>query len=207
MKLYLSNLKASLLVVGMMALAFPGSRAPAADLQHSDISFAVHKLHEENVEGPDVERTYFIAGGKRVVFGLPKACRLTVDSAGFLLLLTDADLDGEIHISRSGFTPEADLASEVLRYREAASMSMPKDATNIELQPPMMNPYPYNGWKSIGFSWRYSFAGRSMVRTMSYINLEMGVQVAVTTLALQRDAEKVNKIARQFMSSWWVMKD
>jgi hypothetical protein len=27
----------------------------------------------------------------------------------------------------------------------------------------------------------------------------------VTTLAVKSDAEKVNKIAKQFMSSWWVM--
>jgi len=71
----------------------------------------------------------------------------------------------------------------------------------------MMNPYPYNGWKSLGFTWNYAYYGRPMVRTVSYINLEVGVQVMVTTLSSKANAGKAAKLGRQFMSSWWVKGD
>lgn len=191
-------------VAGIVALALLHGAAGVAESPHPDISFIVHKLKEENVEGPDMERTYFMAAGKRMVFGEPTGCRVGTEDGGFVLLLTDG-LDGEIHVSRSTFTPELDLARNALKYRSAASASVPAGATNLEVQPPTMNPYPYNGWKSLGFTWTYSLSGRSMVRTVSYINLEVGVQVVVTTLAAKSDAEKVEKIAKQFMSSWWVI--
>lgn len=179
--------------------------ASAADTLRPEISFNVQRLIEENVEGPNVERTYFMAGGRRVVFWQPKGYRFNVDASGFLLLLADAGLDGEIHVNRSEFTPESDLVTDVLKYREAASKGIPSGATGIVVQPPVINPFPYNGWKSLGFTWTYAFFGRPMVRTVSYINLEVGVQIMVTTLAAKDDAEKVSQIAKQFMSSWWVM--
>ena len=191
--------------MAMLALAFVSSAARAADLQRPEISFTVHQLREENAEGPDMERTYFMAAGRRIVFGTPKGCRLTQDGGGLLILLADTGLDGEIHVNRSSFTPESDLAANALIYRAAASQGVPKGATNIEVKPPMMDLYPYNGWKSLGFTWTYSISGRSMVRTVSYINLKIGVQIIVTTLAEKSNAEKVGKIARDFMSSWWVM--
>jgi hypothetical protein len=124
-----------------------------------------------------------------------------------VILLSDAGLDGEIQIRRSPFTPASDFITETLRYREAAVQSLPAGATGIEFQPPALHPYPYNGWKSLGFSWTYAFFGRPVVRTVSYINLEIGIQIVVTTQAAKNDAEKVGAVARQFMSSWWVMKD
>ncbi|MEP6668424.1 MAG: hypothetical protein ABJF10_04685 [Chthoniobacter sp.] len=206
MKLRTLFSKTTALAVGIVALACASREARAADSQHPEISFAVQHLREENVEGPNVERTYFMAAGKRVVFGLPKGCQLSAGD-GFLLLPTEAGLDGEIRVSRSSFTPETDLAAEALTYRDAATQGLPKDATHVEAKPPVMNTYPYNGWKSMGFSWTYSAYGKPMVRTVSYINLQVGVQIVVTTLAVQSDAEKVNKLARQFISSWWVMGD
>ncbi|MDR3402835.1 MAG: hypothetical protein P4L99_10095 [Chthoniobacter sp.] len=199
--------RTTLLATGMVALAFLSRDVCAADSPPPEISFTTHTLKEENVEGPDVARTYITAGAKRIVVGAPKDCRLTTDGGGMLILLADAGLDGEIHVRRSPFTPELDLAQNALQYRDAASQANPKDATNLEVLPPVMNPYPYNGWKSLGFTFTYSAYGRSTVRTVSYINLEFGAQIVVTTLSTKRDAEKVEKIARQFMSSWWVMGD
>jgi hypothetical protein len=170
-----------------------------------EIAFNIFKATEENVEGPDVERTYFLAGGKRVVFGLPKDCRVSGDGDRLLITLADAGLDGENSVTRSLFTPESDLAKDALVYRAAGVGSMPRGAASVEVQTPVMNPYPYNGWKSLGFTWTYLSSGRSMVRTVSYINLEIGAQIVVTTLAAKKDAEKVDKLAKQFMSSWWVM--
>jgi hypothetical protein len=117
----------------------------------------------------------------------------------------DAGLDGEILVKQSTFTPETALAANALKYREAAAKEMPQGASQVEVQQPVMNPYPYNGWTSLGFTWSYASSGRPMVRTVSYINLEIGVQIVVTILAVKDDAEKVDKIAKQFMSSWWVM--
>lgn len=196
---------ATILVAGVLALAFTSRDACAADSQRPEISFVVHQLKEENVEGPDVERTYFMAAGNRIIFGQPEGCRLSGDGASLLILPTDAGFQGEIHVRQSPFTPESDLAADVLKYRDAASKDMPEGATNVEVQQPVMNPYPYNGWKSLGFTWTYSSYGRSMIRTVSYINLEVGVQVVVTTLAVKSDAKKVDEITRQFMRSWWVM--
>jgi hypothetical protein len=193
------------LAAGILALAFTSATARGADSTRPEISFVVHTLREENVEGPDVERTYFTVGSQRIVFGQPRNCRLNLESGDLVVLLTGAGLDGEIRVSRSSFTSESDLAGEALKYRDAASASMPRDATTIEAQPPVLNPYPYNGWKSLGFTWTYSFSGRPMTKTVSYINLETGVQIVVTTVAAKKDAEKVGKIAREFMSSWWVM--
>lgn len=186
-----------------LSILAPGARAEGAP--PPEISFNVFKMKEENVEGPDVERTYFLAGSKRIVFGQPKGCTLTSAGGHLLILLTDTGLDGEIHVDRSAFTPESDLARDALLYRAAAAKDMPNGATGVEVQQPVMNPYPYNGWKSLGFTWTYASSGRSMVRTVSYINLEIGTQIVVTTLSSKKDAEQVNKIARQFMSSWWVM--
>lgn len=171
------------------------------------ISFTVHHLREANAEGPDVARTYFLAKGRRIVFAKPPGCHFGRDEGGLVILLTESDLDGEIHVGESPFTPETDLAANALQYREAASKSMPRGAERVEVQPPLLNPYPYNGWKSLGFTWSYTSAGRGMVRTTSYINLEIGLQIVVTTLAARADAEKVAKIAQQFMSSWWVMEE
>lgn len=205
MKLRHWTSRAALLAAGLLALAWtaPGSLAQGA--QRPEISFTVHRLKEPNVEGPDVERTYFFAAGKRIVFGLPKECRSTINDNGFLLLPNG--LDGEIQVSRSSFKPDFDLAENALAYRDAAAKGTPKGANQLEVQQPVLNPYPYNGWKSLGFTWTYSIAGRPMTRTVSYINLEVGVQVRVTTLAVKNDSEQLNKIARQFMSGWWVMGD
>jgi hypothetical protein len=194
-----------LLGAGVLGLAFCAPRAGAADGRPPAISFNVLKLKQENVEGPDVERTYFAAGAKRIVFGIPKGCRLSMKDGGLLILLMDAGLDGEILVKQSTFTPEMALAANALKYREAAAKEMPQGAAQVEVQQPVMNPYPYNGWTSLGFTWSYASSGRPMVRTVSYINLEIGVQIVVTTLAVKNDAEKVDKIAKQFMSSWWVM--
>ncbi len=204
MKHRISFLKFALVLTG----AFGGSLSHAAATDSSpEISFAVHKLSEVNIEGPNVERTYFTIGTKRMIFGLPKDCRLAVED-GFLLLPTEtAGFDGEVHVTRSTFTPETDLAAEALRYREAAASSMPEGSTNIQVQPPVLNPYPFNGWKSLGFTWTYSSFGRPMVRTVSYINLDGGVQVVVTTIAAKSDAAVVDKVAKGFISSWWVMDD
>lgn len=193
--------------VGIVGLTGWSPSVWAADGRRPEISFNVLKLKQENVEGPDVERTYFAAGSKRIVFGIPKGCRLSMKDGGLLILLMDAGLDGEIHVKQSTFTPESGLAQNALKYREAGSKEMPQGATQIEVQQPVLNPYPYNGWASLGFTWNYTSSGRPMVRTVSYINLEIGVQIVVTTLAVKSDAEKVDKIARQFMSSWWVMDD
>lgn len=191
------------LASGLLALASPSPGAAVEGAQRPEISFTVHRLKETNVEGPDMERTYFVAGGKRIVFGEPKDCRFTVNDAGILIL--PAKLDGEIRITRSTFTPEFNLTENALKYRDAADQGTPRGATQIVVQQPVLNPYPYNGWKSLGFTWTYVLAARPMMRTVSYINLEVGVQVMVTTLATVDDAEAVNKIARQFMSGWWVM--
>jgi hypothetical protein len=82
---------------------------------------------------------------------------------------------------------------------------MPGGATNIQVAQPVMNPYPFNGWKSLGFTWTYGLYGRPMVRTVSYLNLDGGVQVIITTVASQKSAEKIDKMAKQFIASWWVM--
>ncbi len=75
------------------------------------------------------------------------------------------------------------------------------------MQQPVLDPYPYNGWKSLGFTWTYELFGRRMMRTVSYINLEIGTQLELTTIAEQKYAETVGKIAKDFMSSWWLMDD
>ena len=193
----------------LATLAFASTVNPvsAADPRRPDLSFVVHTLKEENVEGPDVERTYFMADARRIVFGKPKGCRLSIEGGGLLILPTDPGLDGEIRVGRSSFTPESDLAQDVLQYREAAAKGIPAGATRVEVKQPLMDTYPYNGWRSLGFTWTYVFSGRPMVRTVSYINLELGIQITVTTVAVAKDTEGVQKIARQFMSSWWVMQN
>lgn len=175
-----------------------------ADSKPPEVLFVVRKLLEENLEGPDVERTYFPAGEKKIVYGQPKGTRFTAEGSSLTINLSDLGLDGEIHVNRSTFTPDFDLAAEALTYREAAAKNMPNGAVNVQVQQPVMNPYPYNGWKSLGFTWNYSIGGRPMVRTVSYINLEIGSQLVITTLATKADSEKVAKIAQQFIGSWWV---
>lgn len=194
---------AALLTAGLLTLAGLVPAAPAQDTARPEISFTVHRIKEANVEGPDVERTYFTAAGQRIVFGLPQKCRATINDTGFLLL--PEGLDGEIQVGRSTFAPDFDLPKNALAYREAAAKGNPRGAEQLEVQQPQLDPYPFNGWKSLGFTWTYAIAGRPMVRTVSYINLEVGVQVMVTTLAAKADAEKIHKIARQFMSGWWIM--
>lgn len=196
--------EAAVLAAGLLALAAASRDACAAEGQDPKISFGIHKVTEDNVEGPNVERTYFTVGEKRIAFGLPKGWRITVND-GFLLLPEERGIDGEIHVTRSTFTPDYDLAANALKYRESASQSAPRGAENEEVQPPVMNPYAYNNWKSLGFTWTYSMNGRAMVRTVSYINLDVGGQVIVTTLAAKQDAEKVDQAAKQFMGSWWAM--
>ncbi|HEY3897432.1 MAG TPA: hypothetical protein VGM54_02400 [Chthoniobacter sp.] len=192
-----------IVVAIIAALVSHFSIASAAAAAPPQISFAVYKTTEESVEGPDVERTFCTVGDNRLVFGVPKGCRLS-SGDGLMLLPTEAGLDGEIHVNRSPLTPDIDLATNALKYRDEASRGLPQGATNVVVAQPAMNPYPYNGWKSLGFTWTYASYGRPMVRTVSYINLEVGVQVVVTTLSAQADAAKVQKLAQQFMGSWWV---
>jgi hypothetical protein len=194
----------ALLATGVVTLGLLSGQTNADQAQPGEISFALHTLKETNVEGPDVERTYFTIGKKRIVIGQPKGCRFKIENANLILILTDAGLDGEIHVSRSAFTPELDLVANALQYRDAAVKSIPKGASEIVPQPPILNFYPYNGWKSIGLKSTYSLYGRSMTRTVTYVNLEVGAQVVVTMLAANKDTEKVEKLAQQFMSSWWV---
>lgn len=190
----------------------PGATpAPAAtpaptNRKRVDISFATHRTMDVNPEGPEFARTYFMIGPKRIAIGIPKAVRLSVGD-GFILLPSDDSFDGEIHIVRSPFDIDFDLAQNVLKYREAGERGIPRGATEVEVQQPVMNPYPFNGWKSLGFTWTYSSFGRPMVRTVNYINHDLGVQILVTTLAAKKDAEKVDKLAKQFVGTWWIMPD
>ena len=124
-----------------------------------------------------------------------------------MLLPTEDSFDGEVHITQSPFAVDYDLVQNALAYREAAERDLPKGATDVVANPPVLDTYPFNGWKSQGFSWTYSSFGRPMVRTVNYINLNLGVQIIVTTLARKSDAEKVDKAAKQFIGSWWVMPD
>lgn len=197
------RISARLFLLSIAAISF-GATPNRAVASPVEISFTVQKLIEENVEGPDVERSFFTAGNKRIIFGQPKDCTINTHTDGLVILLSKAGLDGEIHVSRSPFSPELDLAKNALQYRDAAAAAMPAGATAVEADPPLANTYPYNGWKSVGFTWKFSLYGRPMVRSVSYINLEVGAQVVVTTLANQRDDQKVREIAQQFMSSWWV---
>lgn len=205
MKHHIIFSRAALLGAAILGLLSTPDVSRAAASPPPEISFNIYKLKEENVEGPDVERTYFSAGDKRIAFGQPKGCHLSSAGDQLDILLSDAGLDGEIHVNRSPFTVDLDLAAAALKYRDAATRDLPQGAQNVEVQTPVMNAYPYNGWKSLGFIWTYSLSGRPMVRTVSYINLEIGTQIVVTTLAERKDAEAVSKIARKFMSSWWVM--
>ncbi|HSI10615.1 MAG TPA: hypothetical protein VK961_01165 [Chthoniobacter sp.] len=157
-----------------------------------------------NPEGPEFARTYFMAGSKRIAIGVPKGVRLSVGD-GFILLPVDDSFDGEIHVTRSSFGIDFDLAQNVLKYRETGAREMPQGATDIQVQQPVMDPYPFNGWKSLGFTWTYTSFGRPMVRSVNYINLDLGAQIVVTTLAVKNDAAKVDKIAKQFLGTWWVM--
>lgn len=182
-------------------------RTALAEASHPpEIAFGAFKSNEENVEGPDVERTYFTVGAKRVAYGMPKGCRFSVDGSGFTLTPTEIGLEGVIHVGRSPFTPDVSLAENALTYRDAAAGSVPHGAVDVELQPPVVDPFPYNGWKSLGFAWNYTFYGRSLHKSVSYINLEVGVQIMVTMESTQAGADAVDKKARQFLSSWWVMK-
>jgi hypothetical protein len=194
----------ALLTVGVATLGLLAGQTNADQAQPGEISFALHTLKETNVEGPDVERTYFTIGKKRIVIGQPKGCRFKNENGNLVLVLSDAGLDGEIQVSRSAFTPELDFVASALQYRDAVAKSVPKGASEIVTAPPILNFYPYNGWKSIGIKSTYSLIGRPMTRTVGYVNLEVGAQVTVTTLAASKDAEKVEKLAQQFMSSWWV---
>lgn len=178
----------------------PATPAPT----RAEISFVTHRTVDVNPEGPEFARTYFMAGGKRVALGVPKGVRLSAGD-GFILLPVENSFDGEVHVTRSSFGTDFDLAKNALDYREAGAREMPKGATEVEVQQPVLDSYPFNGWKSLGFTWTYSSFGRPMVRTVNYINLDVGVQIVVTTLAGKKDAEKVDKIAKQFIGTWWVM--
>jgi hypothetical protein len=194
----------ALVATAVATLGLLSGPTNADQAQPGEISFALHTLKETNVEGPDVERTYFTIGSKRIVIGQPKGCRFKNENGNLVLVLSDAGLDGEIQVSRSAFTPELEFVANALQYRDAVAKSIPKGASEIVTHPPSLNFYPYNGWKSIGIKSTYSLIGRSMTRTVGYVNLEVGAQLAVTTLAANKDTEKVEKLAQQFMSSWWV---
>jgi hypothetical protein len=197
-------LRKAVLAAGFLTLIVPCRNVSAANGKPPEIAFGITRITENNVEGPDVERTYFTAGDKRIVFGTPHGWRLSAGN-GFLLLPTDGSVDGEVHVTKSAFTSDVELTTNALQYRDSATRDMPQGAENAQVQAPVLNSYPYNGWKSIGFTWTYSVQGRAMVRTVNFINLEFGAQVMVTTLAAKQDADKVDKVAHQFMGSWWVM--
>lgn len=196
--------KVVLLAVGAVVFFLPASSRCFAESGPREVSFIVRTMKETNIEGPDVERTYFVIAGKRVVFGTPKGCRLSVEGKDLVILPGELELDGEIRVSPSQFAPELDLAANALKYRDAAASKIPRTAVGIEVQQPVMNPFPYNGWKSLGFTWNYSLNGRALVRTVSYVNLELGIQLVVTEVAGKADAKKLSAIAQQFMRSWWV---
>lgn len=183
----------------------PTARAPAAVSKPVTISFAVNETVEESVEGPDVKRTYFTVGDQRVAFGVPPGCHLNTGGDGFVLTFTETGLDGEVRVSRSSFKPEFDLATNVAKYRDAAFDKVPKGATQVEEQKVEEEPFPYNGWKSLGFIWNYALYGRLVRQSVSYVNLESGAQAVVTTLAARSDADRAENAARQFLGSWYVM--
>ena len=177
---------------------------PASPGKPPEISFEVHKVLETPAEGPDVERTYFLVGSKRVAFAVPRDCHFQ-SSDGFALT-PDGDSDAEIHVTRSPLTLDANFATEAVRYHEVAAAGLPPGVEGEKPAAPVMDTYPFNGWKSMEFTWSYSLYGRSVVRSVTFINLESGVQVMVTTVAAKNEAAKIEKLARQFLSSWWVMK-
>jgi len=182
------------------AAADPSTPPP----QPPKISFTVQKVMETPAEGPDVERSFFLIGPKRVAFGVPKGCHLQVGD-GFTLKPEDGS-DGEIQVTRSPFTREMNFASEAVRYHDFAAREVPQGVEGENPAVPVMDTYPFNGWKSMGFTWSYSLYGRSVVRSVSFINVDLGVQVMVTTTASKKDAPNIEKLAAQFLSSWWVMR-
>lgn len=192
-------------VAGTAWLDLAPQAAFGADSPHATISFDVHKLEEENVEGPNLVRTYFTVGDQRMVFGVPKGCRLTAGNE-FVLVPTDPSLEGEIHVRRSPFTPELSFVDGAAKYGEAVAGQIPQGAKDADVRAPVANPYPVNGWQSLGFVCTYTFYGRSFQRTVSYINLDGGAQVVVTTEGSPASAEKIEKMAHSFIGSWWVSK-
>jgi hypothetical protein len=198
------NLACCRTVAAALSLAFLCGAASSVVAAAPEVSFNVQTLKEENVEGPDVERTYFTAVGKKIVFGKPAGTEFRATDAGFLLVPTEEGVTGEIQVAVSPLTVETDLAQNALTYREAAAKNMPKGAENAEVLQPVLDTFPYNGWKSIGFTWTYSTSGRAMIRDVSFINLEVGVQVMVTTITTKEHSDKVRKLAQEFLSSWWV---
>ena len=193
-------------VLSSSVAAPPAPRAPAAALKPVTISFAVNETIEESVEGPDVKRTYFTVGDQRMAFGVPPGCHLNTGGDGFVLTFTGTGLDGEVRVNHSSFKPEFDLATNVAKYHQAAFDKVPKGATQVEEQKVEEEPFPYNGWKSLGFVWNYALYGRLMRQSVSYVNLESGAQAVVITLAAQSDADKVENSSRQFLGSWYVMR-
>lgn len=192
------------LTLSLFAASWPSPTVLGADSSSPEISFALRKLSEANVEGPDVERTYFTIGAARVFIGIPKGCEARLEDGSLVLLMKNPNLDGEVRVSRSPFATDVDMVSNALTYRDADPNRAPKGATDPLPESPALNPYPYNGWKSIGFATNYSLYGKSMRRTVAYLNLDAGAQIVVTTVAAKDISEKVEKVARQFIASWWV---
>jgi hypothetical protein len=192
-------------VAAAIANSFILAPCAEADSESPKVSFALQTLKEENVEGPDVERTYFTVGADKISVAPPNGCQMRVEDDSLVLILSGLNLDGEIKITQSPFSPGFELTRNALKYRDDGAAALPRGAEQIQVEQPVLNPYPFNGWKSLGFTWNYAFRGRPMLRSVAYMNLEVGAQVVVTTLASKADASKVEAIAKQFIGSWWVM--
>src|SRR5690349_9537990 len=130
------RLPPALLAAAITLQSLTAAHSAGTEASLPPITFALQTLTEENVEGPDVERTFFRIGADRIAIGKPHGTQIRVEDNSLVLVLTGLGLDGEIHIAQSPFTPSFDLVQNVLKYRDAGASTIARGSEQIEVQTP-----------------------------------------------------------------------
>ncbi len=133
---------------------------------------------------------------------LPRGWRTTADSNSITSVPPDVS-GAVIRIEKSALTPDTlfrDAGLDV--YRQRVLSGIPERAVNTRIVAEKANPLPIFGWKDYEFTVVYDFFGRTLRRSVVFVDLNSKEQILMTVSAEQSDFDKIYSQGLTLMQSW-----
>ncbi len=187
MKIFISPLCAVLMLVAAPALA-----SLDFTLQHKAMP----------ADGLSLDQVYISDGQSRIFVRPPANWKMYNDAQAleFLPAPTNSRVRVEAYSGPKALTVDQAGARDL---QQMATVQLPAEAKAPVPLPPELNPLPLFGWHTMQVAFRYTYFGQPMRRSVMYLSMIPGRTVQLTVIAPEADYDKIEKQARQFMSSWF----
>ena len=133
---------------------------------------------------------------------LPKGWITTANVDSITSVSPDAS-GAVIRIEKSVLLPDTQFRDAGLEvYRRRVLSGIPEGAVNIRIVAEKADPLPVFGWKDYAFTVAYDFFGRTLRRSVVFININPKQQISMIVNAEQSDFDKVYGQGLTLMQSW-----